>query len=132
MRYPEDGTMFPQALSPILFQYAPGMGNDTVRLAFDSDVLHLVVLSGGDRWQPDAAIWNLLAESNVGGQAALSIDAAASASPGTVYAGAALTLDFAAAAIAPALAYQRAPATPCCARRSTRRSPVGCTRAPAT
>ncbi|MDB4956563.1 MAG: tolB protein precursor [Myxococcales bacterium] len=94
IRYPAEDTMFPQALSRILFQYTPGNGNDAVKLTFDSDVLHVVVYSGGDRWQPDSVIWALIELSNTGSQTTFAIASTASATPGTVYAGAAETLHF--------------------------------------
>jgi hypothetical protein len=90
VQYPNQGTLFPQGLARILFQYTRGM-NDAFRLRFDSDVLHLTVLTGSDRWQPDEAVWQLIARSHPGSMATLEIAAAASATPGTIYTPAAPT-----------------------------------------
>ena len=97
LRYPSDGVMFPQRLAPVLVQYAPGAGNDVVRLAFDSDVLHAsIVTAAPDRFLPDGPLWNAIAASGVAGPIALAISAVSStAAPPVVYAGSAATLAFA-------------------------------------
>jgi hypothetical protein len=98
--YPARDARFPQRLSPILFQHARGADNDTLRLAFESDVLHLTVLTGGDRWQPDLAVWNLIAASHPNAAATLTIEATDSTLPGTLYRGEPIALHFAAGAAA--------------------------------
>ena len=93
--YPAAETMFPQGIARMLFQFARGTGNDAFRLGFDSDVLHLAVLTGTDRWQPDDLVWKLITQSHPDASVVLSLQAAASTMPGTVYGGAPETLDVA-------------------------------------
>jgi hypothetical protein len=92
--YPSDGTEMPQGLASTLFQAALGAGNDTLELAFDADVLHLQVITGTDRWDGGNQIEQLLALSSIGTPITCSIEAAASAMPGTVYAGPSIGLTF--------------------------------------
>jgi len=84
--YPANDTLFPQDLARIVFQYGRGMMNDAFQLTFDSDVLHLTVLTGSDRWQPDEAVWSLLARSHPGASAVFAVHGGATATPGTIYA----------------------------------------------
>lgn len=84
--YPSDATMFPQGLARILFQHRPGQRNDAVRMTFESDVLHLSVLTSADRWQPDAALWTVIAASHPGAQTTLTVSGASTTLPGTIYA----------------------------------------------
>ncbi len=95
--YPAAQTMFPQGLARILFQYKTGMANDSFRLAFDSDLLHVVVFTGSDRWQPDDDLWRLLEQSSGGGSLAFAVTALDSAQPTTIYANPPISLAFAAA-----------------------------------
>jgi hypothetical protein len=103
--YPSDATVFPQGMAQILFQYRAGMMTDAFRLAFDSDVLHLQVLSGTDRWRPDASTWALLEQSHPGASARFEVDAASSAAPGMIFSGAPASLGFASGAASGALYY---------------------------
>ena len=93
--YPSDGTMFPQGLARILFQHRPGQSNDAVRMTFESDVLHLSVLTNADRWQPDAALWTMIAASHPGAQTTLTVSGASTTMPGTIYASRPARLSFA-------------------------------------
>src|SRR5438094_8217912 len=92
--YPSDGTRFPQGVSRTLVQYARGMQNDAARLAFDNDVLHLVVYTGADRWSADGTTWSLIEASGVGAPIQLVVTATASAGVGTLYASAPVGLAF--------------------------------------
>ena len=49
--YPSDGTWFPQGLPNTVFQLARGDLNDAFELSFDTDLMHLVVITGADRWE---------------------------------------------------------------------------------
>ena len=93
--YPSHDTLFPQQLARILFQHARGTSNDTFRIAFDSELLHLVVLTGGDRWQPDDAVWQLIERSNPAGSVQLAVEALSSSAPMTKFASTPITLRFA-------------------------------------
>ena len=93
--YPSDATMFPQGLARILFQHRLGQNNDALRLTFDSDVLHLTVLTSADRWQPDGPLWNLIAASHPGAQTTLTVAGASTTMPGTIYASRPARLSFA-------------------------------------
>src|SRR5262249_47531173 len=103
--YPSDAAVFPQGMVEILFQYKTGMMTDAFRLSFDSDVLHLEVLSGADRWRPDASTWALIERSHPGASARFEVDAASSAAPGTVFTGTPGSLGFARGAASGALYY---------------------------
>lgn len=103
--YPSDATVFPQGLAQVLFQYRTGAMTDAFRLTLDSDVLHLEVLSGADRWRPDASTWALIERSHPGAAARFEVDAASSAAPGTIFAGAPASLGFAGGAAGGALYY---------------------------
>lgn len=92
--YPSDATMFPQGLARILFQHRLGQNNNAVRLTFDSDVLHLTVLTSADRWQPDGVLWTLIAASHPGSQVELVVAGASTTMPGTIYASAPARLSF--------------------------------------
>ncbi len=93
--YPASGTHFPQGLARILFQLAAGNGTDAYRWRFDSDVLHLRVLTGSDRWQPDGAIWSLIGATHPAASVEVVVEAASSSAPGTIHASAPATLSFA-------------------------------------
>ncbi len=82
--YPSTGTRFPQGLGSTLFQIAQGAGTDTFLLAFDCDVLHLGVLTGGDRWLAADQTQLILAESCLGQNVAITLEGASSAD-GTIY-----------------------------------------------
>ncbi len=92
--YPSTTTIFPQTLPNTVFQLARGALNDAFRLTFDTDLLHVVVLTGTDRWET-GSFQNVLAQSNMGQQVTVSIDAASSADPGTIYEGSPITFRFA-------------------------------------
>lgn len=92
--YPSDGTMFPQGVSRTLFQYMRGMQNDAFRLAFDNDVLHLVVYTGGDRWSADGTTWSLIAASGTSSPMRLAVTATDSTGSGTLYGSAPITMPF--------------------------------------
>lgn len=93
--YPAPETRFPQGLARILFQYTQGrMNHDAFRLRFESDVLHLTVLTGTNRWQPDSSVWTLISRSHWGATTQLDIEAAASVDPGTIYASGNVPLSF--------------------------------------
>ena len=82
--YPSYGTAFPQGVASTLYQFTGGSGNDTFQLAFDCDVLHLAVLTGGDRWLATGTTQAVIAQSCIGGQVAVTLEAAAAAD-GTLY-----------------------------------------------
>lgn len=83
--YPSSGTLFPQDLSRIVFQHAPAPQTDAYRWRLVSDSLSLSVLTGGNRWQPDGAVWSLIAATHAGGDVRLLVEAASSVAPGTIY-----------------------------------------------
>ncbi len=92
--YPNSGTWFPQGLPNLVFQLARGASNDAFRLTFDTELLHLVVLTGADRWETGPVLERVLAQSNLGDQVTVSIEAAAAADPGTLYQGPSIGLHF--------------------------------------
>jgi hypothetical protein len=94
--YPADATRFPQGLAPVVFQYQHGMMTDAYRLAFESDVLDLTVLTGSDRWRPDEDTWALIERSHPDATATFEVDAASSVGPGTIWTGVPETLAFSA------------------------------------
>lgn len=102
VKYPQAETRFPQELRPILFQHALGMGNDTVRLRFTSDVLELSVITSSDRWSDDNA-WKLISGSHPSSAVTLIVDGAASAMPGMFYSSPPIELSFTAGPIRDAL-----------------------------
>jgi len=63
LAYPEDGVVLPAVIESTLFQLDPGPGHDTVRITFETDLLHLRVETGSDRWRADGTVQRLLAES---------------------------------------------------------------------
>jgi hypothetical protein len=83
--YPADGALAPADLAPMLFQWQPGEGNDAWRLAFDSDVLHLTVLTGADRWLPDGVIWTVIARSTAGSSIELAVAAGSTLDPSAIH-----------------------------------------------
>jgi hypothetical protein len=93
--YPSDATIFPQTLPTTVLQLARGAQNDAFRITFDTELLHLVVLTGADRWETGGALQTVIAQSNTGGQVRISIDAAAAADPGTIYQGPTIAVRFA-------------------------------------
>jgi len=99
VRYPADRARFPQEMTPIVFQHDRGMNNDTTRLRFSSDVLDLDVITGGDRYQPDTTVWTLIEASHPDSELLLTVEAASSTAPGTVYQAPAITLAFSAGPI---------------------------------
>ncbi|MDQ3370697.1 MAG: hypothetical protein M3680_35215 [Myxococcota bacterium] len=97
--YPPRGALVPQDLARILFQLAPRAGTDAYRWRLDSDLLRVTVVSGSDRWQPDGALWALLAATHPGATVELVAEAASTASPGTIHASAPSPLTFSQRAI---------------------------------
>ncbi len=98
--YPSDGTLVPQGLQRIVFQHVPGQNvpgqnNDALRLTFESELLHLTVLTSAVRWQPDDALWSLIAGSNAGSQTTFVVAGASTTMPGTIYASMPARLAFA-------------------------------------
>jgi hypothetical protein len=93
--YPADHTGFPQGLAPVLMQYQRSPMTDAFRLAFESDVLDLHVLTGSDRWRPDPDLWNLIERSHPAASLTFEVDAVTSTAPGTIYTGSQITLAFA-------------------------------------
>lgn len=91
--YPSATTIFPQTLPDTVFQLARGALNDAFRLTFDTDLLHVVVLTGTDRWE-SGSFQNVLSQSNTGQQLTVSIDAASSAEPGAIYQGTPIKFSF--------------------------------------
>ena len=84
--YPSDGTWLPQGLPNTVFQLSRGDQNDAFELSFDTDLMHLVVITGADRWET-GAVQNVIAQSNMGDVVTVAIEAASSADPGTIYQG---------------------------------------------
>ena len=93
--YPAAGTLFPQDLSRIVFQHTPSPETDAFRWRLVSDSLYLSVLTGGTRWQPDGAVWSLIAATHAGADVRLLVEAASTSQPGTVYSAPEATLQFA-------------------------------------
>ncbi len=92
--YPNPGTVFPQTLPTTVFQLARGSLNDAFELTFETDLMHIVVLTGADRWET-GALQSVLSQSNTGQLISVTIRAAASADPGTIYSGAPIAMRFA-------------------------------------
>jgi dipeptidyl aminopeptidase/acylaminoacyl peptidase len=105
LHYPATLTRFPQGLDSIELQLDGGQDNDSFRLAFDSDVLHLTVLTGAERWQPDAATWYLISASHPGGDVSLAISAANSQTPANSFSAMPATLSFSSAHAPGAITY---------------------------
>jgi TolB protein len=91
--YPNTGTVFPQGLPNTVFQFTPGDLNDAFRITFDTELMHLVVLTGADRWE-SGGLQQVLSQSNLGDLVTVSIEAAAAADPGTIYQGSSISLKF--------------------------------------
>ncbi len=92
--YPADDTLFPQNIASTLFQYQRGANNDAYRIVFTSDVLHLAVETGADRWQADGTVQRLLAATALAGPIRTEIQAAASTQvPPTIYVGNRITFE---------------------------------------
>jgi hypothetical protein len=95
VRYPSSDTMLAPGVARPVFQHERGTGNDAFRLRFDSDVLHLTVLTSADRYVPDERAWTLIAGSHPGNTVELRLDATDSAAPATIYSSAPVILPFA-------------------------------------
>ncbi|HUS31340.1 MAG TPA: hypothetical protein VMZ53_22670 [Kofleriaceae bacterium] len=91
--YPTSGTRFPQGVASTLFQYGTAT-YDAYRLRFDSDVLHLAVETGANRWRADGAMQRILEGSGVEGAIALTIDATTAVGTGNVYASTPIMLEY--------------------------------------
>jgi hypothetical protein len=83
--YPAHETLFPQDLSRIVFQHSPGAATDAFRWRLLSDSLSLSFLTGGSRWQPDGAVWSLIAATHPGADVRMVVEAVDSTQPGTIY-----------------------------------------------
>ena len=92
--YPAQGTLFPQDVAHIVFQLSNGPATDVFRWRLVSESLSLSFLTGGSRWQPDAALWSLIAATHPGEKLDLVLEAAASSQPGTIYSAPAAQLGF--------------------------------------
>ncbi len=93
--YPADATTFPQNIARTLFQFTRGTGNDAARVVFDSDVLHLAVETGADRWQADGMLQRLLAATGIAGPIRSEVHATSStALPQTIYVGNRVMLEY--------------------------------------
>ncbi|HEY4244736.1 MAG TPA: hypothetical protein VGM88_33205 [Kofleriaceae bacterium] len=92
IEYPTDHTLLPPDLAPLTIQCDPG-GSDAFRIAFDSDVLHVAVYTGTNRWHPDDALWSAIARSSPDTDVALAITATSSTAtaPAPIYGSAAPT-----------------------------------------
>jgi hypothetical protein len=93
--YPADGTTFPPNIASTLFQYLRGSGNDAFRVVFDSEVLHLAIETGTDRWQAAGSLQRLLAATGRSGPIRSEVHATSSAGPAIIYVGNRITLAFA-------------------------------------
>lgn len=93
--YPADDTLFPQSIASTLFQYQLGAMNDAYRIVFTSDVLHLAVETGADRWRADGTVQRLLAATGIVGPIRTEIQATSSTlQPATIFVGNRITLEF--------------------------------------
>jgi TolB protein len=93
--YPADDTLFPLSIASTLFQYQLGQQNDAYRIVFSSDVLHLAVETGADRWRADGTVQRLLAATGIAGPIRTEIQATSSTlQPATIYVGNRITLEF--------------------------------------
>ena len=93
--YPSHETLFPQDLTHIVFQHAPGTQTDAFRWRLVSDSLYLSFLTGGTRWQPDGQVWSMIQATHTGADVKLLVEGAQSTEPGTVYSAYEATLHFA-------------------------------------
>ncbi|HEX5064218.1 MAG TPA: hypothetical protein VFV99_32815 [Kofleriaceae bacterium] len=95
LTYPAETTTFPQNIASTLFQYERGTGNDAFRIVFDSEVIHLAVETGSDRWQADGDMQRLLAATGITAPIRTEIQARASTMmPAMIYVGNHATLTF--------------------------------------
>ena len=94
LRYPANGTLFPQDVARVVFQLAGSPQTDTYRWRLVSESLSLAFTTGGSRWQPDGAIWSLIAATHPGAAVELELEAASSTMPGVVYVAPDATLAF--------------------------------------
>jgi hypothetical protein len=93
--YPADGTYFPQDIVSTLYQFRRGTGNDAFRVVFDSEVLHLAIETGADRWQAAGDLQRLLAATGIAGPIRSEVHATSStAMPATIFVGNRITLNF--------------------------------------
>jgi len=94
--YPADGTLFPPNIVSTLFQWQRGSSNDAFRIVFDSEVLHLAVETGSDRWQADSDLQRLLAATAITAPIRSEVQATASTiAPPMIYVGNHVTMEFA-------------------------------------
>ncbi len=92
--YPSNATLFPQGLPNTVYQWTRGTLNDAFRITVSTDLLHLTILTGADRWET-SGLQPLLSQSNQGDLVTIEVDAAAAADPGTIYQGAPIGVRFA-------------------------------------
>ncbi|HEY5952147.1 MAG TPA: hypothetical protein VIV40_41905 [Kofleriaceae bacterium] len=98
--YPADATVFPQDIASTLFQFQRGAGNDAAKVVFDSEVLHLAVETGADRWQADGSVQRLLAATGIAGPIRSEVQTTSSTTqPATIFVGNRITLSFASEAV---------------------------------
>jgi len=91
--YPSTGTRFPQGMGSTLFQLAPGAGTDTFMFAFDCELMHLGVLTGGDRWLAESQTQLVLAQSCLGQDVSITLEGASSLD-GSLYGAPNATMSF--------------------------------------
>jgi hypothetical protein len=93
--YPADGTRLPHNIASTLFQWQRGAMNDAFRIVFDSEVLHIAVETGSDRWQADGELQRLLAATGNTAPIRSEIQARSSAAaPASIYVGNSVMLEF--------------------------------------
>lgn len=92
--YPSNQTLFAKNLYKVLFQWNQGTGNDLFRLEFKSQYLTMSVYTNQDRWEPTAAQWAYMANTNAGGKVTWTVYGVAQASPATVYRSSPIEIQF--------------------------------------
>jgi hypothetical protein len=92
--YPTSGTRFPQGLPNTLFQYGSSASYDAYRLRFESDVLHLRIETGANRWRAEGAVQSILEGTGLAAPISFTVDATSSSGTGVVYASAPITLEY--------------------------------------
>lgn len=105
MVYPANGTVFPQNVYKVLFQWRRG-GNDRFRVNFESDRLRLSLLTDGTHptctaagtglgcFEPTLEIWRFIAASNPRANVRITVDGALSTAPGAFYRSAPIEIAF--------------------------------------
>ncbi len=103
--YPAHEVMFPLNVYRVLFQYDQGASNDVYEVRFTSPYLDLRVYTTSDRWQSDPLTWAFLAQTNAGGEVAMTVSAVDTTEPTTIWRGTPITLYFSRAAVEGAIYY---------------------------